>query len=151
VRATLVDTVLVLEFGASWRRLVFDASSSQQVSGIAAGQDDTRPTSPHPCRVDTAAVLENAMTDYVLAAGTNKAPAVGAPEHLAAWLEAHGYRIVRTPDIDPLDPADRARVEGIAARIDWRCVCEDGAGRCSIVRQVLAAVAAAPADVRRVA
>jgi hypothetical protein len=101
--------------------------------------------------VDTAAVLGNAMTDYILAAGTNKAPAVKAPKHLAAWLEAHGYRIVRTPDIDPVDPAERARADRIAARIDWRCDCADGAGRRSIVRQFLAAVAVTPADVRRVA
>jgi hypothetical protein len=66
--------------------------------------------------MDTAAVLGNAMTDYVLAAGTNKAPAVRAPEHMAAWLEAHGYRIVRTSDIGPVDPSDRDRV---AARINW--------------------------------
>jgi hypothetical protein len=115
---------------------------------MAAGHDDTGPTSPHPCPVDTAAVLGSAMTDYVLAAGTNKAPAVKAPEYLAAWLGAHGYRIVRIPDIDPVDPADRALVDRIAARINGRCGREDGAGRCSIVRQV---VATAPADVRRVA
>ena len=97
--------------------------------------------------MDTAAVLGNAMTDYVLAAGTNKAPAVRAPEHMAAWLAAHGYRIVRTSDIGPVDPSDRDR---IAARIKWGCVGQDGLGRCSILRQVLRAVAA-PADVRRVA
>ena len=46
--------------------------------------------------VNTAAVLADAMTDYVLTVGVNRtAPAAGAPEHMAAWLEVHGYRVVR--------------------------------------------------------
>jgi Protein of unknown function (DUF3040) len=45
--------------------------------------------------VDTAAVLAAALTDYVLAIGVGRAaPAAGAPEHMAAWLEAHGYHVV---------------------------------------------------------
>ena len=52
---------------------------------------------PQPCYMDTAALLGDAMTDYLLAAGTKTAPALGAPEHMAAWLRGHGYRIVRTP------------------------------------------------------
>jgi hypothetical protein len=45
--------------------------------------------------VNTAAVLADAMTDYVLAVGVNRAaPAAGAPEHMAAWLQAHGYHVV---------------------------------------------------------
>jgi hypothetical protein len=42
--------------------------------------------------VDTAAVLGNAMTDYLLAVGAKTAPAARAPEHMAEWLDAHGYR-----------------------------------------------------------
>jgi hypothetical protein len=46
--------------------------------------------------VNTATVLADAMTDYVLSVGVNRAaPAAGAPEHMAAWLEAHGYHVVR--------------------------------------------------------
>ena len=45
--------------------------------------------------VNTATVLADAMTDYVLTVGVNRAaPAAGAPEHMAAWLEAHGYHVV---------------------------------------------------------
>jgi hypothetical protein len=45
--------------------------------------------------VNTAALLADAMTDYVLTAGVNRAaPAAGTPEHIAAWLEARGYRVV---------------------------------------------------------
>ena len=40
--------------------------SSQRVSGMAAGHDDTRPTSPHPLTRVTASVLGNTMTDYPL-------------------------------------------------------------------------------------
>jgi hypothetical protein len=36
------------------------------------------------------------MTGYFLAAGTNRAPAASAPAHMAAWLEAHGYQILRS-------------------------------------------------------
>jgi len=47
--------------------------------------------------MDTAAVLGNAMTDYLLAVGARTAPAARALEHMAEWLDAHGYRIVRVP------------------------------------------------------
>lgn len=67
---------------------------------MAEGQDDTKPTRPHSWPVDTAAVLADAMTDYVLAVGVNRAaPAAGAPEHMAAWLAAHGYRVVHQSQI----------------------------------------------------
>ena len=100
-------------------------------------------------RVDNVAVLGDAMTDYVLATGTTRASAAGAPEHMAAWLEAHGYRIVRTPGIGPVDIGDPDLVDRIAALIDWRSICEGGADRRSILRQVLAAVAIVGADVSR--
>jgi hypothetical protein len=45
--------------------------------------------------VNTDAVLADAMTDYVLTVGVDRAaPAAGAPKHMAAWLEAHGYQVV---------------------------------------------------------
>jgi hypothetical protein len=47
--------------------------------------------------MDTAAVLGNAMADYLLAVSAKRAPAARAPEHMAEWLDAHGYRIVRLP------------------------------------------------------
>jgi hypothetical protein len=101
--------------------------------------------------VDTAAVLGNAMTDYLLAVGAKTAPAARAPEHMAEWLDAHGYRIVRVPaDIEPGDPDDTDFTDRIAPRIDRRSWCRDGADRCSILCQVLAA-RATRADVRRVA
>jgi protein-tyrosine-phosphatase len=92
--------------------------------------------------VDTAAVLGDAMRDYVLAAGTSKAPATRAPEHMAAWLEAHGYQIVRTRGTGPVGPDDRDRLDRIAALINARFAGMDDADRSWIVRQVLAAVAA---------
>jgi hypothetical protein len=50
--------------------------------------------------VNTAAVLADAMTDYVLAVGVNRAaPAAGAPEHMAAWLAAHGYHVVHDAQV----------------------------------------------------
>jgi hypothetical protein len=101
--------------------------------------------------VDTAAVLGNAMTDYVLAVGAKTAPAARAPEHMAEWLAAHGYRIVRVPaDIEPGDLYDADLADRIGALIDRRSCCRDDAERCSILRQVLAA-GATRADVRRVA
>jgi hypothetical protein len=45
--------------------------------------------------MNTAALLADAMTEYVLTVGVNRAaPAVGPPEDMAAWLEAHGYQVV---------------------------------------------------------
>ena len=46
------------------------------------------------------------MTGYLLANGTNKAPAVQAPAHMAAWLEARGCSIVRCAGPGPADPGD---------------------------------------------
>jgi hypothetical protein len=46
--------------------------------------------------MDTAAVLGDAMTEYVLVAGAaGRASAADAPAYIVAWLEANGYRIVR--------------------------------------------------------
>jgi hypothetical protein len=92
------------------------------------------------------------MTDYLLANGTNKAPATLAPAHMASWLDARGYRIVRFPDHGPADPGDADIVARIAALIDWQPG-EDEDYRQAIVRQVLSAVTArsAASYVRRVA
>jgi hypothetical protein len=92
--------------------------------------------------VDTAAVIGLAMTDYLLAAGTNKAPATRAPEHMAAWLEARGYQLVRSPAGGPADPDDPAQVARIAEAVDWRSVTPDTGARNAIVRQVLMAAGA---------
>lgn len=89
---------------------------------IAAGHDDARPAVPQHCYVDTAALLGDAMTDYLLAAGTKTAPALGAPEHMAAWLRAHGYRIVRTPRKGSADPHNTDLIEQITALADVRRV-----------------------------
>ena len=93
------------------------------------------------------------MTDYVLANGTNRAPAGLAPAHMASWLGARGYRIVRSPGPGPVDPGDPDLVARITALIDWQS-CEDEGDRRAIVRQVLAAVSSRSAigpDLRRVA
>jgi hypothetical protein len=87
------------------------------------------------------------MTDYFLANGTNKAPATLAPAHIASWLEARGYHIVRFPVPGPVDPGDQDLVARIAALIDWDA-CEDEDNRRAIVRQILSA---AQSDVRRAA
>jgi hypothetical protein len=71
--------------------------------------------------MDTAALLGDAMTDYLLAAGTKTAPALGAPEHMAAWLRAHGYRIVRTPRGGPVGRHNTDLIE-IRALADVRRV-----------------------------
>lgn len=91
------------------------------------------------------------MTDYLLANGTNKAPALQAPTHMASWLEARGYRIVRSPDLGPVDPGDSDLVARIAALIDWVAPDGDEDSRRSIVRQVLAARSAEVTDIRRAA
>ena len=87
--------------------------------------------------MNTAAVIGDAMKDYLLAAGTNKAPANRAPAHMAAWMRSHGYRIVRSP-VDPVDPGDPQQVARIAAAIDWHADI-DAAERYWLVREVLAA------------
>jgi dienelactone hydrolase len=90
--------------------------------------------------VDTTAVLGNAITDYLLAVAAKTAPAARAPEHMAEWLDAHGYRIVHVPaTIEPGDPGVTDISDRIAALIDRRSCCRDGADRCSILRQVRAA------------
>jgi hypothetical protein len=103
--------------------------------------------------VNTAAVIGNAMTDYLLGAGTNKAPANGAPAHMAAWLESRGYRIVRSPVIRPVEQDDLNQVARIVGLIDWHPTDDECGYRRSIVCQVLAAASAATVaiDVRRVA
>jgi hypothetical protein len=93
------------------------------------------------------------MTDYFLANGTNKAPAALAPAHIASWLDARGYRIVRFPSPGPVDPGDPDLVARIAALIDWES-CQHEDDRHAIVRQVLASLPippAAPTDIRRAA
>jgi hypothetical protein len=93
------------------------------------------------------------MTDYFLANGTNKAPATLAPAHIASWLNARGYHIVRLPAAGPVDPGGLGVVARIAALIDWE-TCEDEDDRLAIVRQILAALAtssAAGTDVSRAA
>jgi hypothetical protein len=93
------------------------------------------------------------MTDYLLANGTNKAPATRAPAHMASWLDARGYRIVRLPDTGPVDPGDIDLVARIAALIDWES-CEREDNRREIVRQVLATISipsAGHTDIRRAA
>src|SRR6187455_834907 len=85
------------------------------------------------------------MTDYLLAVGAKTAPAARAPEHIAEWLDAHGYRLVRVPaDIEPGDPDDADLADRIASLIDRRSCCRGGAERCLILRQVLAAGQPAP-------
>jgi hypothetical protein len=87
------------------------------------------------------------MTDYFLANGTNKAPAALAPAHIASWLDARGYHIVRLPAAGSVDPGDVDLVARIAALIDWDAG-EDEDSRHAIVRRVLSAL---HTDVRRAA
>jgi hypothetical protein len=91
------------------------------------------------------------MTDYLLTNGTNRAAAAQAPAHMAEWLEAKGYRLVRSSG--PFDPQDPALLALIGELVEWPS-CEDEDGRRSVVRQVLAAIAAvstATPDIRRAA
>lgn len=90
--------------------------------------------------MNTAAVIGNAMTDYLLAAGTNKAPANRAPAHMAALLEARGYRIVRSSAALAVDPVDHDEVGRITAAIDWRSADAGDEARNAIVRQVISAI-----------
>lgn len=90
--------------------------------------------------VNTAAVIGSAMTDYLLASGTNKAPATHAPAHMADWLHAHGYRIVRSPATGQVDPGDTEMIARITGQIDWQSASDEGGTRRSVVRQVLAAL-----------
>jgi hypothetical protein len=101
----------------------------------------TTPGAPHATldTVNTAAVIGNAMTDYLLASGTNKAPATRAPAHMAGWLESHGYQLVRSP-ARQADPGDLDLVARIAAMIDGQPVHDHG-DKCALVRQVLTLLA----------
>jgi hypothetical protein len=93
--------------------------------------------------VDTATVIANAMTDYLLASGTNKAPAKRAPAHMAAWLDARGYRLVRPPAPHPAEQDDRNEFTRIASSIDWRSAGITSEAKSEIVRQIIDAVTAA--------
>jgi hypothetical protein len=106
----------------------------------------------HPGVVDTAAVIADAMTDYLLASGTNQAPATRAPAHMAAWLEARGYRIVRSPAPRPVDPGDRDEIARIVSTVDWESTGVASANRTEVVRRLVEAVKSATtvsADRRR--
>jgi hypothetical protein len=62
--------------------------------------------------MDTAAVLGDAMTEYVLVAGAaGRASAADAPRYIVAWLEANGYQIVRVADTGPADACDPAATD----------------------------------------
>ena len=103
----------------------------------------SRPAGPTLGAVNTAAVIRAAMTDYLLAAGTNKAPATGAPAHMAAWLESRGYRVVRSPAMRPVEPGERDQLARLVGMIDWPPTHADDEVRRSIVAQVIAAAAVA--------
>jgi hypothetical protein len=97
-------------------------------------------------------VIADAMTDYLLASGTNRAPATRAPAHMAAWLEARGYRIVRSPAPRPADPGDRDEIARIVSSIDWESTGVATESRNEVVRRLIDAVKAAAtvsADRRR--
>jgi hypothetical protein len=94
--------------------------------------------------MDTAALLRSAMTDYLLSAGTNKAPALHAPGHMAAWLKARGYRLVPVSRVGLAD-GHLDLVDPITALIDWPPTCTDTAAQRSIVRQILTAAATSTA------
>lgn len=83
------------------------------------------------------------MTDYLLASGTNKAPATRAPAHMAAWLEARGYRLVQTPAPRSAGQGDRNEFTRIASSIDWRCAGLSVEAKSEIVHQIIDAVTAA--------
>ena len=93
--------------------------------------------------VNTATVISDAMTAYVLASGTNKAPAAGAPAHVAAWLESRGYRIVRSPALRPVEPGDLDQVTRLVELVNWHSARDDRESRRSVVLQILALAAAA--------
>ena len=101
--------------------------------------------------VNTAFVIGDAMTDYLLAAGTNTAPASGAPAHMAAWMESRGYRIVRSLALRPGEPGGLDEVARIVGSIDWQHSDDEYLNRRSIVCQILAAAEAMPPDSRWVA
>ena len=116
---------------------------------MGAGKDDMRTTRPHPFPMDTVAVLGDAMTDCVLCARTDKAPAAGAPEYMSRWLHAHGYRIVCTSGTGR--PTQETDGRGQVVTLGWGCVGTDGAYRCAVLRQLRAAVGAIRPNLRGVA
>jgi hypothetical protein len=93
--------------------------------------------------VDTATVIANAMTDYLLASGTNKAPATRAPAHMAAWLDARGYHLVRPPAPHPAEQGDRNEFTRIASSVDWHSADITSEAKSEIVRQIINAVTTA--------
>jgi hypothetical protein len=97
----------------------------------------------------TAAVLDDAMTDYVLCAGADKAPAAGVPEYMSRWLHADSYRMVHTWGTGR--PTQRTGGRGRVVTLGWGCVGTDGAYRCAVLRQLRAAVAAIRPNLRGVA
>lgn len=88
-------------------------------------------------------MIANAMTDYLLASGTNKAPATRAPAHMAAWLDARGYRLVRPPAPHPDEQGDRDELTRIASSIDWHSAGITNEAKNEIVRQIIDAVTSA--------
>jgi hypothetical protein len=110
----------------------------------------SRSAEPTLRTVNTAAVISAAMTDYLLAAGTDKAPATRAPAHMAAWLERRGYRVVRSPALRPVERDELDQLARLVGLIDWHRIPADCDVRRSIVAQVIAA-AAAVVDTPRVA
>lgn len=88
-------------------------------------------------------MIANAMTDYLLASGTNKAPATRAPAHMAAWLDARGYRLVRPPAPHPAEQDDRNEFTRIASEIDWHSADITSEAKSEIVRQIIDAVTTA--------
>jgi hypothetical protein len=103
---------------------------------MAASPDDAGPLARDPGPVDTAAVMSSAMTDYLLANGTNKAPATQAPAYIASSPDNRGYHIVRLPVAGPVDLGDPDLVARVAALIEWGSV-EHEDDKLAIVRQVL--------------
>ncbi|MCH6164163.1 hypothetical protein [Pseudonocardia alaniniphila] len=93
--------------------------------------------------MDTATVIANAMTDYLLASGTGTAPATRAPAHMAAWLDARGYRLVRPPAPHPSEQDDGNEFARIASSIDWHSADITDEAKGEIVRQVIDAVTTA--------
>ncbi|MFD1523635.1 hypothetical protein [Pseudonocardia yunnanensis] len=93
--------------------------------------------------MDTATVIANAMTDYLLASGTNKAPATRAPVHMAAWLDARGYRLVRPSAPHPAEQEDQNEFTRIASSIDWHSADITSEAKSEIVRQIVDAVTTA--------
>jgi hypothetical protein len=119
------------------------AGSCQPVERMPAGPDDTRAGEAHSHPVDTATVIANAMTDYLLASGASKAPATRAPAHMAAWLDARGYRLVRPPAPHPADQGGPSELTRIASSIDWHSADLTSEAKSEIVREIIDAVTTA--------